>query len=339
MLQQLAAAIRRIHEELRDAILQQCRAAGSDDLIQVAATDGAGDETFKIDTAAEKLLAPALERELLPLGVSMVALFEGQREPLVIPRGTLPDDAQFRSIWDPLDGSRALAYQLHSGWVLTSVAPNRGEETRLSDAVIAVQTEVPKLNQRTAVVLSGVRERPGQTPALRATVVDVQSGEERPLALAPSRSTTLAKGFIANEFYLDGHCELLAQMEDEIVLRAFGEAQEGEARVWRDTQLTSGGTLYNVLSGKVRWAHDFRPLLAETLAKQGKPMSLCAHPYDLSTAPLLCEALGVVLTNPLDGSRFDAPMTLTDNVAWSAYANAELAAKLRPIVSEVLKDS
>src|SRR4051812_35710460 len=59
----------------------------------------------------------------------------------------------------------------------------------------------------------------------------------------------------------------------------------------------------------------FRPLMRDRLAARGQVISLCAHPYDLCTAPLLCSALGVVLTNPLGGP-FDAPMSLEDDVAW-----------------------
>ena len=44
---------------------------------------------------------------------------------------------------DPIDGTRCLMYQKRSGWILTGIAPNRGEGTVLADIELAVQTEFP----------------------------------------------------------------------------------------------------------------------------------------------------------------------------------------------------
>ena len=129
--------------------------------------------------------------------------------------------------------------------------------------------------------------------------------------------------------------KLLAQIEEDILRRALGATQPGAARVWRDTQLSSAGTLFNVLSGKVRWAHDFRPYMARAVTTHGATMSLCAHPYDLCTAPLLCAALGVVLLDP-SGAAFTAPMAIDHDVAWCAYANQALVDQLQPHVRDTL---
>jgi len=345
-LPEICAAIVRVHEQLREAIMQRCRGASADELATVTDRDGSGDVTFAIDVAAESLLADALEAELIGLETSMVVLFEGQKYgPLVLPRGTSPSASEFRSIWDPLDGSRLLSYQLHSGWILTAVAPNRGDDTTLADAVIAVQTEVPTLNQRESAALSVVGGRQksevrGQKSEVRgvldAHLVNVETNDRRPLALLPSQATSIESGFVANECYFEGPAGLLAEIEEQIVLRALGKGKPGEARVWRDTQASSAGTLYNLLSGKLRWAHDFRPLMREALRARGEELSLCAHPYDLCTAPLLCEALDVPLADPW-GAPFNAPMSVSDDVAWVGYANRDIAAKLAPIVREVLE--
>lgn len=332
MISELREALVRVQLRLRDAILNRCRELSADQLASVASTSGGGDVTFTIDVAAEELLVAALEEEIGSLGTSLVVLFEGQQgEPIVVPKEISPQRAEFRSIWDPLDGSRMLAYQLHSGWVLCSAAPNRGNQTRLADAVIAVQTEVPTLNQRDMAILSVIKGQP-----LQAELEEIDSGLPRPLSLRPSQATTIENGFIANECYFEGPAALLAEIEEEIIYRALGDGQPGQARVWRDTQLSSAGTLYNLLSGKLRFAHDFRPLMRRSLAEQGRALSLCAHPYDLCTAPLLCGAVGVVLTDPW-GEPFDAPMAIEHDVAWAAYANRELAAALAPIVRDVLR--
>jgi hypothetical protein len=329
-------AIVRVHDRLRDSIVTRCQELSLDELARTAATDGAGDETFVIDVAAEALLAQALAAELAPLNISMGVLFEGQREPLVIPQATNLEDAEYLSLWDPLDGSRLLAYQLHSGWILTAVAPNRGADTRLSDAVIAVQSEVPTLSQRTAarIVAVGNLSQPASIK-LVAESLDLATGVVHPLRLKPSQATSLAKGFVANECYFEGPATLLTQIEEQVLARVLGPASASGANVWRDTQLTSAGTLFNMYTGKVRWAHDLRPLTKQSLEKLGIALTLCAHPYDLCTAPLLCAGLGIVLEDPRGGS-FDAPLSVDDNVAWSAYASRTLASQIAPALRDVL---
>src|SRR5262249_1729180 len=130
----LAQAIRRVHERLRDACLAHCRQASMDDLASVADHSGGGDVTLGIDLHLERLLPGLLEAEVVPVA-SLAVLFEGQGDQLlVLPAGTPPQDAEFFSIWDPLDGSRTYAYQLRPAWILTGVSPNvRGRQPYLRD--------------------------------------------------------------------------------------------------------------------------------------------------------------------------------------------------------------
>ena len=66
------------------------------------------------------------------------------------------------------------------------------------------------------------------------------------------------------------------------------------------------------------------------------PGVLACHPYDLCTAMLLEEAGGVV-TDPW-GDPLDAPLDTTSPVAWVGYANPALAARIGPVLAEVLRE-
>src|SRR2546429_5760840 len=76
---------------------------------------------------------------------------------LVLPLGTPEENATWRIIVDPIDGTRGLMYQKRSAWVLTGVAPNRGAETNLSDVELAIQTEIPLVKQHLSDCLWAVR--------------------------------------------------------------------------------------------------------------------------------------------------------------------------------------
>jgi hypothetical protein len=54
---------------------------------------------------------------------------------------------QFRVLLDPIDGTRLLMHKKSSGWILTGIAPEKGDATRLSDIFFALQTELPTPKQ------------------------------------------------------------------------------------------------------------------------------------------------------------------------------------------------
>jgi fructose-1,6-bisphosphatase/inositol monophosphatase family enzyme len=330
--QEIAAALGRIHAQIREACLEQCRRATMDQMAAVARQEQE-DACFEIDVQVEHVLPDLLERELGPIA-SVAVVFEGQGDgpALVVPRGVSEDAARYRAIIDPIDGSRGLAYQLRSAWILTAVADNRGRATSIRDAHVAVQTEIPLVNQRTGAALSVVRGQP-----LAAATYDVDTGASQPLSLSPSSATTIENGYVGTENYFDGPSVMLAGIEEALIRRVLGPAAAGAARIWRDTYISSGGVVFNLLSGRLRWAHDFRPLVRHRMEQHGMQMCLVAHPYDLCAAPLLADAAGVQLTDPW-GQPLDVPMTLHDDVAWVGYANEAIRRQIEPALQAVLRE-
>src|SRR6185295_18787295 len=122
------------------------------------AEDGPGDTIYQNDKVSEALLLERLEPEAARLG-GVVLVAEGlPGGELVLPRGRTKPSA-WRFIVDPIDGTRGIMYQKRSAWVLGAVAPNRGEETRLGDIVVAAQTEIPTQKQHLSDELWAVRGR------------------------------------------------------------------------------------------------------------------------------------------------------------------------------------
>ncbi len=329
---EIAQAIRRVHAEIRDTCLANCRQVSMEELARVARQEKE-DACFVIDIEVEKRLPELLERELGPVA-SVAVVFEGQGDgpPLVVPRGVSEDEAEFRAIIDPVDGSRGIAYQVRPAWVLTAVAPNRGLQTTIGNADVAVQTEIPIVNQRESACLSVVRGEP-----LMAEMVDIDSGVVRPLTLCPSSAESIENGYVGVETYFDGPSVLLSEIEERLIARILGPSSPGSARVWHDTYISSGGVVYSLMCGKLRWAHDFRPLVRRAMEKRGLAMSLTAHPYDLCTAPLLASSLGLHITDPW-GAPLDVPMTLDDDVAWVGYANDAIRQQVEPHLQATLRE-
>jgi hypothetical protein len=221
-------------------------------------------------------------------------------------------------------------YQKRSAWILTGVAPNNGPDTRLRDIMLAVQTEIPILKQHLADQLWAMR---GQ--GVQSRRWDRLSGQVRGLSLRPSRADTIAHGFATICRLFPGVRDVLALIDDEIAREMLGPPTPGKAASFEDQYASSGGQLYELMAGHDRFIADLRPLVQFVHAERGLPRGLCAHPYDLCTA-LIAEEMGVQLTDP-DGSPFDAPIALDADVAWVGYANAQLRARLEPILQGALR--
>lgn len=305
---QLRTALVGVAEAVRDDVLAACRAQTVE---QLAAYDdsGPGDTAFAIDRVGEdRLLALVAD-----LPVRLVA--EGVREQEA--------DAEWTLLADPLDGTRPLAHQKRSAWVLLGATRGR----TLGDLEVSVAVEVPTVKAGLADVLSAVRG--GGVVAER---VDLRTGERRPLPVSPSRATGLEQGYGGVARYFPGARAELAAIDDAVHRRVLGPARPGKAQAFED-QYCTGGTLVELAVGHDRWAADLRALLG---ARQGTSAGICAHPYDLAGWLVAAEA-GVHVVQP-DGSPLDAPLDLTSDVAWAAYANDDVRALVEPALQAELRE-
>jgi fructose-1,6-bisphosphatase/inositol monophosphatase family enzyme len=298
----------------------------------VSAAVTAADTIYQIDRVSEKAVADWFEAHWpadRPVELVMEGIEEG--EAVTVPRGTPVARTEFKCILDPIDGTRNLMYDKRPAWTLAALAPQRGDETGLGDLVVAAMTELPTSKQWAADQVSGVR---GCGPAgLVAERVDVRGGGRGRLALRPSQATDFKHGFASLvRFFPEGKA-LLARVEEEIWHALHGPGGTGSPLVFEDQYVSTGGQVYELLAGHDRMLGDLRPL---ALRKLGLDSALTCHPYDICTALLLPEAGGVV--EAPEGGPLRAPLDTTSPVAWMGYANAALAAQVRPLLLRLIKE-
>jgi Inositol monophosphatase family len=317
-----------LHEAIRDSVVAACEASGTSDLAEVAADD-AGDTIYRIDRVSEELLITGLEE--IARREPLVLIAEGLPEGgMVLPEGERAEECRWRLIVDPIDGTRGIMYQKRSAWILTGVAPNRGPMTRLSDILLALQTEIPTLKQHLCDQLWAIRG--GGVTARRH---DRTTGSSRPLTLHPSRSATIEHGFATVVRFFPGARDVLAEIDDEVVAELLGAPADGKAGCFEDQYACTGGQLYELMAGHDRFIADIRPLMEGIRAERGLPRGLSCHPYDLCSL-LIAEELGVVVTDPA-GAPLDAPLDLETDVAWVGYASHALRERVAPALRRALE--
>jgi fructose-1,6-bisphosphatase/inositol monophosphatase family enzyme len=307
----LVAPIRRIHERIRDAVVSACERSATRALSRVA-SDGAGDTIYAVDRIAERALVAHFRRERIPA----VLVSEGLPGVRVSPR-----KPRWRVIVDPIDGTRGLMYQKRSAWILTAVAPDRGDATSLEDVELAVQTEIPLVKQHLADAAWAIRGEGVQAERWNRVAL-----ERSPLRLRPSDARTIAHGFAMIARFFPGARETLAAIDDEIVRGALGPVKRGKAACFEDQYVSTGGQLWELVSGHDRFVADLRPLVG---------IGICCHPYDVCTE-LIARELGVIVTDAAGGP-LRAPLDLETDVAWAGYANAHVRAQVEPLLIAALR--
>lgn len=308
--EELRSALVRVGEAVRDDVLAACRAQSVDQLSAYDDT-GEGDTSFAVDRVSEqRLLALVAD-----LPVRLVAEGVTAQTP-----DTQSHDDQWTLLVDPLDGTRQLAHQKRSAWVL--LGATRG--TTLAELEVSVAVEVPTVKAGAADVLSAVRGA-GAT----GERVDLDSRTRTALPVRPSTATGVEQGYGGVARYFPGAREELASIDDAVALRVLGPPRAGKAQSFED-QYCTGGTMMELAVGHDRWACDLRPLLGTERA------GICAHPYDLAGWLVAAEA-GVHVVRP-DGGPLDAPLDLTTDVAWAAYANDAVRALVEPALHAVLRE-
>jgi fructose-1,6-bisphosphatase/inositol monophosphatase family enzyme len=317
----LLPAIVALHDRIRASVLEAFATQQRDELAGVA-HDEEGDTIYAVDRVSETALVDGLAEVAREEPLVLVA--EGlPGGGLTLPAGTREAACRWRLLVDPIDGTRGLMYQKRPAWILTGVAPNRGAGTRLRDIVLAIQTEIPLLKQHLCDQLWAVRGE-----GAHARRIDRLTGTVAPLTLRPSSAHTLAHGFSSVSRFFPGARDVLAAIDDEIVIEVMGPAVAGKAVCFEDQYLSTGGQLYELMAGHDRFIADIRPMMAPLLVKRGVAHPLCCHPYDLCSILIAAEA-GVRLTDAA-GNELDAPFDLDADVSWVGYANDQLRARVEP---------
>ncbi|MBA3441662.1 MAG: inositol monophosphatase [Pyrinomonadaceae bacterium] len=327
----LLAPLKRLHEEVRNRVVEVCEQAALEDLARVETDAEEGDTIYAVDRVSEIALLDFFEREIAPTA-PLVLIAEGiEGGKIVLPRGRSEADAVWRIIVDPIDGTRGLMYQKRSAWVLTGVARNRGSQTNLQDIELAVQTEIPLVKQHLCDALWCVRGRGVESERFNRL-----TGERHRLRLQPSSARTIRHGFAGLARFFPGAREELAAIDEEVVRGALGPVEHGKAHCFEDQYLSSGGQLYELLAGHDRFVADLRPLMEPVLKRRGLSLGICCHPYDMCTE-LIARAAGVIVTDER-GENLRAPLNTEADVAWVGYANQYIQEQIEPLLQRALRE-
>ena len=325
----------KLHEYIRDAVVAAMEGQQAEKLAQVHREED-GDTIYAIDAVGEEMLLAFCEtlfRESREHSFVLIAegLAQGAKDaPIVFPRGTDEASAAFRVIVDPIDGSRGIMYQKRSAWILTGVAPNHGADTSLQDIVLAVQTEIPLLKQHLSDQMWAIRGH-----GAHAERYNRVTAERFTLQLCPSKAESIAHGFAMISRFVPGVRDELAAIDEEIVMGALGPPNPGKAHCFEDQYISTGGQLYELMSGHDRFVADLRPLMETVAAGRGLRLGLCCHPYDLCTVLIASEA-GVLVTDA-SGHPLNARLNTTDDIAWAGYANDKIRQQIEPLLQEALR--
>ena len=313
----------------REVIAARDRTA-FDDRSQIEAVTEA-DTVYHIDRVSEAAIVEWFEANWpddLPVRIVMEGVDDDT--PLRFPRGREASSDEYVCIIDPIDGTRGLMYDKRSAWVLTGVAPAL-EAVTLEDIEVAAMTELPVEKQRRADQLSAVIG--GGRDGVRGERVDLDSGVREVFEPRPSRAADLHHGHVGFSRFFTAGKSLIAEVEEAIHLRLYGEAEQAELAIFEDQYICSGGQLFELCTGRDRMIADLRPLAHETLGLDG---AMTCHPYDLCTLLILRE-LGGVVTNPWGGA-VGVPLDTTSPVAWLGYANPAIAEHVAPVLDVVLAE-
>ena len=328
-IQSLIGPLKQLHRQIREAVVESCERSRLEDLSAVAREEE-GDTIYAIDRVSEELLVEVFEREIA-VNVPLVLIAEGLPDgKVMLPRGTSEDDASWRIIVDPIDGTRGLMYQKRSAWILTGVAPNKGPATSLSDIEFAIQTEIPLVKQHLSDSAWAIKGN-----GVTAERFNRLTGTSEALTLKPSSSKTIAHGYAQISRFFPGARDELAAIEEEIVLAALGPVQPGKAHCFEDQYASSAGQLFELMSGHDRFTTDLRPLMNELLAKRGAALGICCHPYDVCTELIAREA-GVIVTD-VNGQQLNAELSVNPDVSWIGYANQAIRSQMEPLLTAALR--
>jgi len=325
----LLEPLRAIHEEVRAVVVSACERSSQAKLSEVAAEE-AGDTIYAVDRISDSLLTQ-LFSERIASREPIVLIAEGlPGGKITLPSGVKEEDAVWRVLADPIDGTRCLMYQKRSGWILTGIAPNRGGKTTLADIELAVQTEIPLIKQHLCDTLWARRGSGAHLERFNRL-----SGERTMLGPSPTTAETLVHGFATISRFFSGARDILASIDDEIQRTILGVGAPGKALCFEDQYLSTGGQLYELILGHDRYIADLRKLVQPILQQRGWTPGLCCHPYDLCTELIAREA-GVAVTDE-KGLPLSCPFNLEADVSWIGYANPQIQALVEPVLQRTLQ--
>ena len=298
------------------------------DLWKVASV-GEGDVVFKIDKYSSDLIMDYFSKwgEETPL-----ILIDEEFGTLHFPKGLEQDDYKLRIILDRLDGSREIAFDLRTAWILTGAAINKGEKTSLNDIFVAMQTSIPTTREYISEVLIS---EDGKKPILERFNI-LKNKVEEVLSLTPSKAKTIKYGKVSVVNFFPGAKKEIGEFEDKLFFKLFGPVKKNQALAYNDQWICSAGQSYALATGKYRFVADLRPLTERILNKRDEKLGLCCKPYDICTKRIAVDA-GCIITDE-HGNDLNPRLDTVTNLTWAGYANKNIRNEVEPVLMELIEE-
>ncbi|USN97863.1 MAG: hypothetical protein H6810_06595 [Phycisphaeraceae bacterium] len=321
--------------DIRGAIKRQREAGSTADglpesnLARPVGFEG-GDTIFEIDKRVEPYVLEHAERWVDEVGpIRVVAEGLGHDGMQTFGAG----DPAWHVLIDPIDGTRNIMYDKRSAWFLGAVAPAGDGPPSLREAIASVLIELPTSKAGFADEISA--DVDGPTVCRR---VALDGSGEHGISVRPSGADSLRHGWGQVTNFFPGTKVLASELMEWIAEETLGTVRAGEALVFDDQYLTTGGQLVELMCGRDRFCCDLRPLFFEIIRRQGRDVAegLACHPYDMAGL-LAAQRAGVIVTDGF-GHPLDAPFSVTHGVHWCGYANGSLRDAIEPIIRGWLRE-
>ena len=314
--------IRKMHKEMRQAILKSRKEHSVSGAL--VASEEEEDTIYSIDRTSEEALLELAEKYLgnkrkvtiIAEGIEKRVIGSGSGEPL-------------RIIFDPIDGTRTFIYDKRPAWILTGVAEDYGDKTNLTHIFLAVMTEIPITKQWRADQFWAVKGKGAF--GIGEDVTGIK--KEIKLSPSPSKAKDLNHCFAQISRFFPGTKVEVSEIEEELFKKLLSDTAWGRGNVFEDQYTSTGGQIYELISGKDRFIADIRSLFIKKW--EGKSKLLCSHPYDICTELIAREA-GVIIEKP-DGGVLDYPLNTKEDISWCGYANKFIYELVAPLFKEILK--
>ena len=315
------------------SLLREAFRSGDGALAEVAGEHG-GDRIYGIDREVEVTIECVIStwpEECLPLRL----IAEGMGHNGHVHFGPSDQTPRWRVMIDPIDGTRMLMYDKRSAWFLAAVCHDRGDRTTLADSVASALIELPTSKQNLADALIATADAP--TRGYRFAVSESEppvadSGVEFPVR--PSAKPDLQDGFATVLSFFPGTRQLAGELAERIA-ECCG-VMTNLPTVFDDQYISTGGLMYQLMTGRDRCCIDLRPQFNQILGRSGEVRFIESHPYDLAGL-LAARNAGVIMTNGF-GQSLDAPLDVDSGVDWCGYANEQIRSLVEPVVQDWLRE-
>ena len=289
------------------------------------------DTIYVIDKDVEDILIPMLDHWAGELdGIVLIAEGIGEKGlEYLLPAGIKPQDAKLKFIIDPIDGTRGIMYDKRSAFFLAGVALNKPSNT-LQDIEVAVMTELPTSKAMFSDSFSAIKGM-----GVEGVRRNLLTQHQIPKLATPSKSKTIKGGFAQLSRFFPPGRDILAKIEDELIMTLFPNDWVGKAILFEDQYISSGGQLFEMLCGHDRFIGDVRTALYSMLAKQGIQGGHACHPYDVCCHLIGVEA-GLIITD-IYGTPLNYPLDTSTSVDWLGFANKAIYNEVFPLLQTLLK--